>query len=286
MDSTTRWLSVALVTVAVLMPVRAAAQTIRMVDAGGHRLQMVLQGTGGPAVVFDAGMGGGMRGWKKVRDVVAKQTQTVIFERAGFGASEVGPAPRTARRIATELHTALANAGVTFPVVLVGHSAGGFFAVVFAALFPRDVAGLVLVDAATDATYDNMRDTDPKFWANRSDPGPWKADGMTPPPGWVGQMDALPESVEQYRASWPLPQIPTVVLTAMKPLGGSGPDSVVGTPTWARFQEGLVGRIPGAQQVVLPNENHVSILESPMLGEKVLEVVKRASAATGGPRNR
>jgi pimeloyl-ACP methyl ester carboxylesterase len=238
---------------------------------------MVFRGTGGPAVVLDAGMGGGMRGWNTVRDVVARQTQTVIFERAGFGASEAGPSPRTARRIATELHTALANAGVQFPVVLVGHSAGGFFAVVFAALFPRDVAGLVLVDAATDTDYDYMRDTDPKFWAKRSDPGPWKAEGMAAPPGWIGQMDALPESVEQYKASWALPLIPTIVLTAMKPLGGEGPDSVAGTPTWARFQEGLVARIPEAQHAVLPNANHVSILEAPVLGEKVLEVVKRAS---------
>lgn len=51
-----------------------------MVDAGGHRLEMILMGDGTPAVVVDAGMSGGMAGWNTARDSVALHTRTVIFD--------------------------------------------------------------------------------------------------------------------------------------------------------------------------------------------------------------
>jgi pimeloyl-ACP methyl ester carboxylesterase len=140
---------------------------------------MILMGKGSPAVVFDAGMSGGMAGWTTARDSVALDTTTVMFERAGFGGSEEGPSPRTAEQLAKELRTALRNAGVAFPVVLVGHSAGGMFSVVYTRLYPSDIAGLVLVDSATDSMYDHMRESDPARWENRSDPATW-AEGWNP----------------------------------------------------------------------------------------------------------
>lgn len=56
--------------------------------------------------------------------------------------------PRTAGRIAGELHELLGRAGVPPPYVLAGHSFGGLVMRVFAARHPREVAGLVLVDPA------------------------------------------------------------------------------------------------------------------------------------------
>ena len=56
-----------------------------------------------------------MQNWVPVRDFVAQHTQTVIFERAGFGNSEGHPSPRSARELAKEFHTALENAEVAFP---------------------------------------------------------------------------------------------------------------------------------------------------------------------------
>jgi pimeloyl-ACP methyl ester carboxylesterase len=247
-----------------------------MVDAGGHRLEMILLGDGNPAVVFDAGMSGGMAGWTTARDSVALHTRTVTFERAGFGDSEEGPSPRTAEQLAMELRTALRNAGVEFPVVLVGHSAGGMFSVVYTGLYPRDVAGLVLVDPVTDHAYDYMRDSDPARWENRSDPATW-AEGWNAPAGWVGQMEALPQSVEQYKDSWPLPDIPTVVLTALSPAGGYPLESAEDMLRWERFQSALVARIPGAEHVVLPDANHGSILGEKVLREKIIEVIARVS---------
>ena len=46
----------------------------------------------------------------------------------------------------SEVHTALKNAGIKGPYVLVGHSLGGLVARVYAGRFPEEVAGMVFVD--------------------------------------------------------------------------------------------------------------------------------------------
>ena len=251
-----------------------SAPDARMVDAGGHRLEMVFQGGGAPAVVFDAGMIGGMQNWSMVRDSVALHTQTVIFERAGFGNSEEGPSPRTAQQLAAELHTALENAGIGFPVVLVGHSAGGLFSRVFAARYPGDIAGLVLVDASTEEVYDYMRNSDPDRWDGYVD----EVRGLYEmPPGWFGQWEALPVSLAQARESWPLPAVTTVVLSALTAVGEWPLESDQDMEVWESSQLALAGRIPDAEHVVLPHAHHMSILEEAALREKILEVVDRAT---------
>ena len=69
------------------------------------------------------------------------------YDRAGMGYSEPGPLPRTAERFAGELHTLLQQARIEGPYVLVGHSAGGLTARVFAHAYAEDVAGVVLIDS-------------------------------------------------------------------------------------------------------------------------------------------
>ncbi len=255
-------------------PAESPTETIKMVDVGGHALEMVFEGQGSPAIVFDAGMVGGMRNWVPVRDSVALYAQTVVFERAGFGNSEEGPSPRSARQLSLELHTALENAGVEFPVVLVGHSAGGLFSTVFANLFPNDVAGLVLVDPATVAVYDYMRESDPERWANYVQEVTAQYE---PPPGWFGQWDALPLTLKQAREVWPLPQVPTVVLSALTAAGEWPIESDRDMEVWELAQREFAERIPGAEHIVLPNAHHVSILTEQALRQKVLEVWRRVN---------
>ena len=56
--------------------------------------------------------------------------------------------PRTAGRLADELHALLLNSGEPPPYILVGHSFGGLVTRIFAARHPDLTAGLVLVDPA------------------------------------------------------------------------------------------------------------------------------------------
>lgn len=49
-----------------------------------------------------------------------------------------------------ELHTALHNAGLNGPYILVGQSFGGFLVRAFARFYPKEVAGMVLVEALNE----------------------------------------------------------------------------------------------------------------------------------------
>lgn len=69
------------------------------------------------------------------------------YDRAGLGASDPDPAPRTALRARADLERLLERAALAPPYVLVGHSAGGMYHRVYAAAHPERVAGLVLIDS-------------------------------------------------------------------------------------------------------------------------------------------
>lgn len=119
----------------------------RLFDAGdGAKLNVTCLGTGSPTVVFDSGWSDWAPAWAVVQPRIAEFARACSYDRAGSGFSEPGPMPRTTERIATELHTALKNGGIAGPYVLVGSAFGGDHIRAFAALFPQDVAGLVMVD--------------------------------------------------------------------------------------------------------------------------------------------
>jgi pimeloyl-ACP methyl ester carboxylesterase len=119
----------------------------QMVDVGGYRLHLNCSGSGSPTVVIETGWGDSSASWGWVQPEVAKTTRICTYDRAGMGWSEASPQPRNAREYAQELHTLLAKANEPGPYVLVGHSMGGFTAIVYAHDYPEQVAGLVLVDA-------------------------------------------------------------------------------------------------------------------------------------------
>ncbi|HXH24003.1 MAG TPA: alpha/beta fold hydrolase, partial [Vicinamibacterales bacterium] len=103
-----------------------------LISIGTHRLHLNRQGSGRPVVVFDAALGASSLSWTLVQPEVARLTRTCAYDRAGFGWSEAGPLPRTAGRIADELHALLHAAGEPPPYVLVGHSYGGLVTRIFA----------------------------------------------------------------------------------------------------------------------------------------------------------
>jgi pimeloyl-ACP methyl ester carboxylesterase len=64
------------------------------------------------------------------------------------GYSEPSSRPRTSRVIAEELQELLQSAGVAPPYVIVGHSMGGYNVRLFTSMYPREIVGMVLVDAS------------------------------------------------------------------------------------------------------------------------------------------
>lgn len=101
-----------------------------------------------PSVVFDAALGASSLSWSLVHPEVARVTRACTYDRGGFGWSDAGPRPRTAGRIADELHALLGSASVPPPYLLVGHSFGGLVMRLFAARHRSAVAGLMLIEPA------------------------------------------------------------------------------------------------------------------------------------------
>lgn len=122
----------------------------RLVDVGGHRLHLHCVGSGSPTVILEGGKGGTSLEWSLVQPELAATTRVCAYDRAGTGWSEPGPMPRTPERVVAELHALLAAADETGPYILVAHSLGGRYARLFAAQYPGEVAGLVLVDARSE----------------------------------------------------------------------------------------------------------------------------------------
>jgi pimeloyl-ACP methyl ester carboxylesterase len=129
-----------------------------MVDVGGSSMHLHCTGEEGraPTVVMDSGLGGTVLDWQLVQPGVAKFARVCSYDRGGMGWSDPGAQPRTSQQIVEELHALLNNAEVEGPYVLVGHSFGGTNVQLYASQYPDEVAGMVLVDSATE---DEMLET-------------------------------------------------------------------------------------------------------------------------------
>jgi pimeloyl-ACP methyl ester carboxylesterase len=124
----------------------------QLIDVGGHRLHLSCTGSGSPTVVLEPG-GGEMSsnlGW--ITPAVARDTRVCVYDRAGRGWSEPADTPQDGAQIATDLHTLLQRGHVPGPYVLAGHSFGGLYVLTFAARYPDEVAGMVLVDSTAPAS--------------------------------------------------------------------------------------------------------------------------------------
>jgi pimeloyl-ACP methyl ester carboxylesterase len=113
----------------------------------GRHLHFACVGKGPRTVVFEQGEDGSIASWRKVQGAVEGFARTCVYDRAGFGLSDPPKDPISGITVSEDLRRALRVAGVDGPVVLVGHSIGGLYALMFADRFPQQVAGLVLVDA-------------------------------------------------------------------------------------------------------------------------------------------
>jgi pimeloyl-ACP methyl ester carboxylesterase len=133
--------------VALFQPKSAIPGKIYVVD--GYNMHLDCIGEGLPTLVLESGLGSDWEIWKKVQPTLANTTRVCSYDRAGYAYSDPRPGPRDADHITEELHSLLLRAKVTGPIVMMGHSLGGLFIRDYAARFPKEVAGLILIDAVT-----------------------------------------------------------------------------------------------------------------------------------------
>ena len=261
---------------------------------GGRRLYLECHGSGTPTVIFESGLRsrGDIWSWSVqggfgtgVFPRVTPFTRACIYDRPGTLAhfpvvsrSDPVPMPRSTGEIVTELHDLLAAAGVPGPYVMVGASTGGLVARQYASRYPLEVAGLVLVDAISEAMRGLMR---PRQFAR------YNLHYLQSPSPDAAQYEDL-EVVDFYRSfaemksqQGPPRRIPMVVISADwgfgVPTGVSRRFARFVNRVWKRAQRYLVSLEPRVRHVVAVGSGHQVHVNRPgLVARKVLGMVARA----------
>lgn len=118
-----------------------------LVDVGPHSLfaECPDEGTG-PTVVFLHGLGGAGEDWLPTIAEMG-DARTCWYDRLNVGRSDSDPERHSALDSVADLHGLLSEVGDGGPYILAGFSYGGLLAEMYAATYPAEVAGLVLVDS-------------------------------------------------------------------------------------------------------------------------------------------
>lgn len=224
-------------------PIEPGADFEGAVDTGdGRSLFVECRGQGSPTVVLISGRGNGAADWSEVLDPsdpvhehpgddlgigmgelhrsdnavfpsVARFTRVCAYDRPDVrfdGADLSTPRPQQPHTVdldVDDLHALLDGAGESGPFVLVSHSYGGLISALYARTYPATVAGLVMVDSATELMEDVVSPGKLAAWdeANRT------------------ISDQVREGVElvdafgRIKEAPGMPAVPAVVLTADKP---------------------------------------------------------------------
>ena len=124
----------------------------------GRGIQIIRTGVTQPSIVFESGGNGTADDWVAVQELLPSDIGTLSYSRAGHGQSDspepddiIGTIGDTvyARPSSTtaDLITVLGSSELQPPYVLVAHSLGGVYAILFASQRPELIAGIILVDS-------------------------------------------------------------------------------------------------------------------------------------------
>ena len=291
-------------TPAAASPVAESGDFAGLVDIdGGRRMYLECRGEGGPVVILEAGAGNDAATWDAVAlgpdsaqtavlPGVASFTRVCAYDRPGTildpdrrSRSDPAPMPRGAADMVADLHALLGAAAIPGPYVFAAHSFGGLVARLYAATYPDEVVGLVLIDAAHEDYYDRLRAL--------LTPAQWTA-FTSPPPGLVDDpvferldIDASTGAMREATAASPLRPLPLVVLTHGRPFDWPpGVPAAAVEALWLPLQEDLAALVPGGRLVVAEESGHFIQGDQPELViaaiQQVVDAVRDpASWATG-----
>jgi pimeloyl-ACP methyl ester carboxylesterase len=268
----------------------------------GRKLFIACRGKGSPTVVLEAGTGDLGRVWslapvgsgRAVLPAVARFTRVCVYDRPGtyllpdeFSRSDPVAMPRTALDIVRDLRALLRGAHVPGPYVLAGHSFGGMVARLYATTYPRDVAGLVSIDAQNEdffAAYKKLLSPE-QYLTAVLDPAP--PPGLDYPGFERLAGEASGAQMRQAQADTPLRRMPLAVLSHSRDLPnpfGFPPDWPIEAleQAFQRSQDMLAKLRPNAHHVVAARSGHYIQLDQPRLVTRwIRRVVREARARRG-----
>ena len=227
-------------------------------DIGGRRLFLRCVGHRSPTVVFEGGL---TVDWYDLQNQVAPFTRVCSWDHPNgpWSRSDPAPTPRTARDFVTDLHALLRVAHVPGPYVLAGHSNGGLYTQLYASTHPRQVAGLVLIDAVHPAYHKRTL----AMLKPLLPPEVWEAlrqDAMAVPhrltdPERVDIWTSERQTRQALRHSPPRP-MPLVVIAHGRPEDPGAQFVEEDERLWHQLQRELAHLVPGGRLVIATHSGH------------------------------
>lgn len=264
-----------------------------MLPVGARRLQVQCAGSGRPLILLEAGLDDDSTVWDKVFTPLSRIARTCRYDRAGLGWSSDAGADGSPGQALSDLSAVLRYAGPP-PYLLVGHSFGGLIVRAYAERRLADVAGIVLIDSASEG----------QFKAGLPDPFTYEAFDLKPAAAIFGLMRLAPRDgpPEQSPAGLALSRrasrYRTVQRTALRladydravavhPSLGGTPLAVITAgrkpaalrPVWLRLQDRLAGLSSCSRHVVLAGAGHYVQVERPAV---VIDAVRTLAGAPPG----
>ncbi|QRY60303.1 alpha/beta fold hydrolase [Sphingobacterium siyangense] len=99
-----------------------------------------------PIVIFESGIGMSGNNFSVLFPKLMSNIPYFSYDRNGLGNSDPDPSLKSDQDVVDKLHLILSSLEIKPPYLLVGHSLGGAFVRLFAAKYPDEIAGLVLID--------------------------------------------------------------------------------------------------------------------------------------------
>lgn len=242
-----------------------------LIDVGSHRLHVqVRRGTLPVTVLFEAGGAADLDSWSRVPSRLAQRTGATIvtYDRAGLGASELGPAELTPRDEVDDIREAMDRLDVPRRTVIVGHSYGAMLALDHAATYPERVVGLVLVDPMNPRFVAEVGD-----WLDSTVPE--MADPPTSRDHVVRRMARTMDSLSaRLFVSEPILDAPMMIVSAGREWWG--PPEI--DAAWRRSHEAMAGASTARRRIVSEGSGHDIPGEDPeTIVSSVLQLLDRTT---------
>ncbi|MGJ7527299.1 alpha/beta fold hydrolase [Variovorax sp. GB1P17] len=266
-----------------------------------------------PTLVIEAGGGCASPIYARMQQVLSAKYPVVSYDRPGMGWSDIDCAPFDAQRNAHRLHALLDAAGVSGPIVLIGHSLGGLLMRVYTGLYPAQVVGLVMLDASHPDQFEEIGEMPMAQVAMERDKRVKFQEGGPPPPelAMAGVIFAdMPHVVQQLTATFTpesidtmareiegLPHVarqaaavvdlgarPLAVLWAPVQLPAGSDSATAIQKRWPSFQQAHAALSSRGRSHEVAGADHMSLVLLPPFVNRVAEEVDRMMAQLGSER--
>ncbi|WP_226086581.1 alpha/beta fold hydrolase [Mesobacillus sp. S13] len=125
----------------------------QIIKTKSSEVHAIVTGEGPITVILEAGFSSISIDWCYVQPEISKVARVVSYDRGSYGWSRTKRRTMTSLDSVEEIKDILDHLKIQPPYILVGHSFGGLSMRLFASMYPNEVAGLVLEDAAHENQY-------------------------------------------------------------------------------------------------------------------------------------